>query len=171
MPSGKVHDRITLLTAALSIPAWYLAAPSLDVPSYCAGMAAYLFSGFYLSDDLDTRSVALRRWGPMGWLWYPYQRLVPHRSWISHGVGIGPILRVVYFAAAAWALMRAALWLIDVWIVPMDRGVLLARAAFWLARLVCLHPAWAQWMLGGLVLGGAMHSFADALWSAAKRAL
>jgi uncharacterized metal-binding protein len=169
MPSGKTHDKLTVVTAVLSLPIWYLAAPAQDLSSYAAGLAGYVVSGFYLSGDLDTRSAPLRRWGPFQFIWYPYQRLVPHRSWLSHGIGIGPIVRTFYLAAAVWVLARALLYLIDEWIVPVDRNAVLARFAIGLATLVWRHPIWAEWALAGLILGGVTHTIADAVVSGFKK--
>ncbi len=169
MPSGRAHDQITIVTAALSLPVWWMVSPVQDAWAYCAGVAAYIFSGFYLSSDLDTKSVAIKRWGVFKFLWYPYQRLVPHRSWVSHGIGVGPIVRAVYFAAALWLFARCALWLIDEWIIPVNRDSLILAVAVDLAKVVFLHRRWAEWALGGLVLGGLAHTMADAIVSGFKR--
>ena len=91
---------------------------------YCGvhdGLAAYLFSGFWLSDDLDTHSLAYKRWGWLRWLWWPYQKAVPHRSWISHGIGFGPIFRVAYFLVMLWAVLRGGLWLLDKPVSPWTK--------------------------------------------------
>ena len=170
MPSGKIHDRLTVVTAVLSAPVWVLASPSLDAASYAAGLAGYLISGFYLSGDLDTKSAPLKRWGPLKFIWWPYQKLVPHRSWISHGIGVGPILRTVYFAAVIWVLARSLLYLVDQWLIPLDRDAVIAHGAIALATFVWRHPAWSEWALGGLVLGGVTHTIADAVTSAIKKA-
>src|ERR1700709_901538 len=97
MPSGKVHDKITVVTAALAVPVWWFAAPAKDYVSLIVALGSYIFSGFWLSDDLDTNSVSYKRWGAFRWLWWPYQKLVPHRSWGSPGLGVGPLNRVLYF--------------------------------------------------------------------------
>ena len=112
MPSGKTHDKLTVITALAAVPVWWLEAPARDWVGLTVGLTAYLFSGFWLSDDLDTRSLAYKRWGAFRFLWWPYQKLVPHRSWVSHGIGFGPIFRVAYFLVMLWALMRAVLWLL-----------------------------------------------------------
>ncbi len=110
MPSGKVHDKLTVVTAAASVPVWWLEDPTHSVAGFVIGLTAYLFSGFWLSDDLDTNSLAYKRWGAFRWLWWPYQKLVPHRSWVSHGIGFGPLFRVAYFLVMLWAVMRVVLW-------------------------------------------------------------
>ena len=59
--------------------------------------ASCLAGGLWLSPDLDTRSNALRRWGPLGFIWWPYRLLIPHRSLWSHGpvLGMGARLGVL----------------------------------------------------------------------------
>ena len=112
MPSGKVHDKLTVLTALAAVPVWWWESSDKDWVGLTVGLVAYLFSGFWLSDDLDTHSIAYKRWGAFRFLWWPYQKLVPHRSWVSHSIGFGPIFRVAYFLVMLWALIRVVLWLL-----------------------------------------------------------
>ena len=169
MPSGKVHDKLTVVTAAAAVPSWWFLSPVHDAVGLVIGMAAYLFSGFWLSDDLDTNSIAYKRWGGLRFLWWPYQKMVPHRSWVSHGIGFGPIFRVAYFLVMLWALMRCVLWGLITAGVPVDRDAVLG--GFWglTTDWTQLHPSWAMSALLGLVLGGVTHSVADAVVSWAKR--
>lgn len=94
MPSGRVHDRVTValspltgLGAGIWGQRWELATLAI---------VGVLVSGFFLSPDLDILSKPYQRWGWLRWLWWPYQRLIPHRSWLSHGPIIGTVLRVAY---------------------------------------------------------------------------
>jgi len=50
-----------------------------------------------LSPDLDLKSRPWKRWGVLRVLWLPYQR-IPHRHWLSHGVLVGSVGRVLYTA-------------------------------------------------------------------------
>ena len=34
--------------------------------------------GLHISPDLDTHSIAIKRWGILQRLWWPYQKLIPH---------------------------------------------------------------------------------------------
>ena len=93
MASGKQHDNATCF--------WCL--PFCLFLSLIAGLAngligglAFAIGGLWLSPDLDTRSKALKRWGPFKGLWWPYRKLIPHRSLFSHGPLIGTGLRLVY---------------------------------------------------------------------------
>lgn len=140
-----------------------------DIAGFTIGLAAYLFSGFWLSDDLDTYSLSYKRWGWLRWLWWPYQKAVPHRSWISHGIGFGPIFRVAYFLVMLWAVLRGGLWLLERAGVPVDRDAVLGGFWGFTTDWTHAHPSWAMCALVGLVLGGMAHSLADAVVSWAKR--
>ena len=170
MPSGKTHDKLTVLTALAAVPVWWFEAPARDWVGLTVGLTAYLFSGFWLSDDLDTHSIAYKRWGAFRFLWWPYQKLVPHRSWVSHGIGFGPIFRVAYFLVMVWALMRLVLWLLIMAGIPVNRDAVLGGFWGFTTDWTSAHPSWAVCALIGLVLGGVTHSVADAVVSWAKRA-
>jgi uncharacterized metal-binding protein len=63
MPSGKVHDAITL---GLAVPAFgvsYLVSNSLFASLICG--SAFLFGGLMFGPDLDTVSRPYSRWGPL----------------------------------------------------------------------------------------------------------
>ena len=64
---------------------------------------AFLIGGLWLSPDLDTRSNALRRWGQLAFLWWPYRRLIRHRSIWSHGPLIGTAVRLLYLVG--WLIL------------------------------------------------------------------
>ena len=169
MPSGKTHDKITVVTAVASVPLWWWESSVRDIAGFAIGLAAYLFSGFWLSDDLDTNSIAYKRWGLLRWLWWPYQKAVPHRSWVSHGIGFGPIFRVAYFLVMIWAVMRGVLWLLIRAGVPVNPDTVLGGFWGFTTDWTQAHPSWAMCALIGLVLGGLAHSVADAVVSWAKR--
>lgn len=169
VPSGKTHDKITVVTAIAAVPVWWWVSTTKDWAGLAVGLTAYFFSGFWLSGDLDTHSIAYKRWGALRWLWWPYQKLVPHRSWVSHGIGFGPIFRVAYFLVMLWATMRGVLWALTEAHIPVNRDVVLG--SFWglTTDWTAAHPSWAMCALIGLVLGGVAHSVADAVVSWAKR--
>lgn len=169
MPSGKVHDALTVITAAAAVPVWYLHSPDRSPLPIITVLGAYVFSGFYFSEDLDTRSAAYRRWGPLRFLWWPYQKLVPHRSWVSHGLGVGPLLRVAYFLAMLWLTAKGIFYLLSRCGVAVNGDALLLhiwqRGWAWTLG----HPTWALWAALGLVLGGVTHSLADMIVSWFRR--
>jgi len=172
VPNGKTHDRLTVVTAAAAVPCWWLLVPAhdpQDAAALAAALGAYVFSGFWLSDDLDTNSVSYKRWGPLRGLWWPYQKLVPHRSWVSHGLGVGPLIRVAYFLLMLWLLVRSGAWLLIKAGIPIDRQALLLGAWQHTWSWSAAHPSWALWAVVGLILGGVTHSVADTVVSGAKR--
>ena len=93
MASGRSHDRATGL---LALPFGLLWWPLLGAMGTVVAAAAFLIGGLWLSPDLDTRSNATRRWGPLRLLWWPYRRWLPHRSIFSHSPVLGTAGRLFY---------------------------------------------------------------------------
>lgn len=90
--SGKEHDIATVALAALGGYALFQVEPGMGA----AFFAACLVGGLYLSPDLDLpHSNPTRRWGPLRFLWAPYQALHPHRG-RSHSYVYGPLSRLLY---------------------------------------------------------------------------
>lgn len=109
MAQGTVHDRWTIITSVSIMlgAVWYEKIPSLCktvsiIEALILLACANLFSGFYLSPDLDCVQQKCRSWWrwrklKLGWWWSLYGKLIPHhRHWLSHGVLIGSILRVLW---------------------------------------------------------------------------
>jgi uncharacterized metal-binding protein len=101
MASGRDHDRITWL---LSLPFAALWWPGLGLAGVAAAGLGFLLGGLWLSPDLDTRSNPTRRWGPLRVLWWPYRRLLPHRSPLSHSPLLGSAGRLAYLAIVSLLL-------------------------------------------------------------------
>ena len=105
MARGHDHDQATLLASA---PFGLALAPLLGFQAGLIGTVAFVFGGLWLSPDLDTRSKPLHRWGPLRWIWWPYRRLLPHRSLFSHGPLIGMALRLLWLLGCSWMLWELA---------------------------------------------------------------
>ncbi len=104
MASGKNHDRAITVTTPVML-ATAIASGHAEVGLIAT--ASYYLAGMYLSPDLDLVSRPFKRWGFLRWLWLPYQRLIPrHRHWLSHGLVIGSLVRLLYLAA-----LVSPLWL------------------------------------------------------------
>jgi uncharacterized metal-binding protein len=161
MPSGKVHDQLTLASAALTLPLWIVAVPNHDPALYLTGTAAYLFSGFLLSDDLDTNSLCYKRWGVLKFLWWPYRTFVPHRSWLSHGLVIGPLFRVAYFVAALSTTVKCFVLISNKYILVVDRTGILRHTKLSMTEWIFHNPAFVIVIVIGLIFGGFTHSVAD----------
>lgn len=163
MPDGKTHDRLTILGAALAVPAWLIFSPPAFRPDYAAAATlavATLFSGLMLSPDLDLDSSIYRRWGVLRFVWLPYQKAMPHRSFLSHSYIIAPLIRVAYFLLVCYLLFRAGSWLIH-FVTPVDRNRITDGAYAALVEFPARYPAhfWAATI--GTLLGTALHVGAD----------
>ncbi len=169
MPSGRTHDFITIVTgAAGSTAAFNAGLPDFGPTNAVVLLGSYLASGLLFSPDLDLRSAPYRRWRKLRWMWIPYQRMVPHRSWISHSLIIGSLLRILYFALVLSLLTLGVLTLINL-LVPIDPSGTMLKIAVSIAAWIQIHPATIAYALAGFVLGGAAHVIADSVVSAFKR--
>lgn len=105
MASGKNHDRAIYFCSpvVLALGSYYW---GLELGLIAA--SAHVLGGLFLSPDLDLVSRPYKRWGLLRFIWIPYQRLIPrHRHWLSHGVIVGSIVRLLYLSA--WV---SPLWLV-----------------------------------------------------------
>lgn len=171
MPSGRTHDFITIVTGAAGAPAALNSGlPDLGPTNAMVLLGAYVASGLLFSPDLDLRSVSYRRWRKMRWIWIPYQRMVPHRSWISHSLLFGPVLRVIYFAGVMGLLSLIALGLLNL-LVPIDPTGSIVQITTGISEWAQFHPSVIGYAVLGFVLGGAAHTITDAVWSFIKRHL
>ncbi len=137
MASGRSHDQAT---RRLALPFGLLWAPWLGLVGVAVAAGAFLVGGLWLSPDLDTRSRATNRWGPLAWLWWPYRRGLSHRSLFSHSPVIGTAGRLIYLALALLlaALVAQGLSALAAGSPPLRSGDLVAGAQagrYWLASL------------------------------------
>src|SRR4051794_34109865 len=169
VPSGRTHDLITLVTGAAAAPILLSSSlPDMSPPNATVFLTAYLASGLLFSPDLDLRSAPYRRWRKLRWIWLPYQKLVPHRSPLSHSLLLGPLLRILYFAAVLALLTLIALGLINLF-VPIDPTGLLPQLTNPISTWIAAHPAAIAYALAGFLLGAASHTLADTVVTFAKR--
>jgi len=156
MPSGRVHDRITGTLSPLAAVGVGLWGQRWELATLAA--LGVLVSGFFLSPDLDVRSRPYRRWGWLAGVWWPYQKLIPHRSWLSHGPLIGTALRLGYLAAWVGLLGWGLDWVgqkMGWWQWPWQQG------------LAWLQYSWQEdpqaWIVGliSLEVGAMGHYLSD----------
>jgi uncharacterized metal-binding protein len=108
MASGKNHDRSILFTS----PIVGIIGVSYSLELGIIAASAHLLGGLYLSPDLDLISRPYKRWGLLRWLWIPYQKLIPrHRHWLSHGVIVGSLVRLLYLSA----------WVSPLWFIGLSQ--------------------------------------------------
>ncbi|MFN6353483.1 MAG: DUF2227 family putative metal-binding protein [Cyanobacteriota bacterium] len=154
MAMGRAHDRATTL---LALPFGLLWGPGLGPAGIAVASLSFVLGGLWLSPDLDTPSRALARWGPLKPLWWPYRRLLRHRSLLSHSPLIGTGGRLAYLLAAL-ALLRlvaeAGPW----------GSIPLPPLGAWPALVMGLwqaHPTWVLCALTGLEASSWLHLLQD----------
>jgi len=164
MPDGRTHDSLTLVTASFMTPISLGLIFESNPGQAALFLGSYLLSGLLFSDDLDISSIEYKRWRLLRFIWLPYQKLVPHRSWLSHGLIVGPALRILYLAAiftfSLWALLTALSRLL-----PLDAGGALGSLLGAIGQSFIDHPDWWAVAFAGFVLGGVTHSVADWFWT------
>ena len=146
MATGRRHDQfIWILSLPLGITVGLVLGPqaALITTSSC------LAGGLWLSPDLDTHSNALRRWGPLGFLWWPYRLLIPHRSLWSHGPVLGTTARLGVLLT--WCLI------ITMAVPALSPAMLLAT----LQQLMHQHPREVIALLTGLEGSAWIHLILD----------
>ncbi len=104
MASGKNHDRSILFASpiVLSVGGYYW---GLEIGIIVG--ASHFIGGWYLSPDLDLKSLPWKRWGLLKFIWIPYQKFIPHRSPLSHAPVLGSAIRLLYLGALVsplWAI-------------------------------------------------------------------
>ena len=125
LATGRRHDQSIWV---LSLPLGIAVGLVLGWAAALIAAASCLAGGLWLSPDLDTRSNALRRWGALGFLWWPYRLLIPHRSLWSHGPLLGTTARLGVLLT--WGL-------IVILVVPALSPAMLLTA---IQRLIQQHP-------------------------------
>jgi uncharacterized metal-binding protein len=105
MPMGTTHRR---LNTAISVP---LAAGALwlkwDSGYIVSLLAGFHFATYFMNPDLDLNSLGYKSWGWLRFIWWPYQKMLAHRCFLSHFPVISTILRIIYLL---WTSVRAAAW-------------------------------------------------------------
>ncbi len=96
MASGVDHDNATKVWC---VPFGLILGILMGIQCGFIGCIAFTIGGLWLSPDLDTRSKALVRWGLLKGIWWPYRKLIPHRSLFSHGPLLGTALRISYLTS------------------------------------------------------------------------
>jgi uncharacterized metal-binding protein len=100
MSCSSTHDKITYILAPLIlVGAWWF------IGYYALIIAlAFLFSGLMFNGDLDLQSQVYNRWLLFRWIWLPYRRF-GHRSFWTHGIIIGTLIRLLWIVIPVTALL------------------------------------------------------------------
>jgi uncharacterized metal-binding protein len=162
MPGNRVHDAI----GSFAAPAIALAALQLshgDVAVAVAAGVGELIGTLWLSPDLDLTSATIdQRWGGrLGRLvWAPYDKLIPHRSIISHGFGIGILLRLLYIGAFVFAIAKVLELIGVVVVMDISKGVV---------QWMVTNSRISVSLLVGMILSETIHTVTDYLSTGFKR--
>lgn len=95
MCMGITHRTINTLVSvptagALLVQAHWL---PLQVITFLGG---YTFATFLVNPDLDLDSIGYESWGLLRFIWWPYQKALAHRCFLSHFPVISTIFRIIY---------------------------------------------------------------------------
>ena len=165
MPSGRTHDRITLWMLPFIVGLCYLITYNGELTLLFSG--GFFFSGLMFGPDLDIYSIQFKRWGIFRYLWLPYQKLLHHRSFFSHGLIIGTMIRVIYLSL--W-LFVFGIFIIA--ILQLIFGFDWNWQTFMFEQSDVIFKKYQTetiLLLLGLELGAMSHSFSDVLGSAIKK--
>lgn len=167
MPSGKVHTSITLALTSIE----FLLLPFYPDPNNYF-LAIGTFSGIFITPDHDidagniSFSLVRERLGDLPSLvwrtfWFPYAKMVSHRSVLSHGPVIGTVLRIVYLflILSLLLVMFLAFFFFTGAVAAKDTGSIFALY-FEYARWVFIGPEFYYWFIG-LSIADIAHFLAD----------
>ena len=167
MPSGVVHDRITIWLLPWVVGLTYCLTRSAELTLILS--CGYLFSGMMFGPDLDIRSIQYKRWGVIRGIWLPYRKFLRHRSVLSHGFILGTCVRLAYLGAVI-----AAFGIVGVAIAQLCFGFAwnwqdFAREQF--EVLLHKYPQETSALFIGLEIGAMSHSISDWIGSRHQKRL
>jgi len=164
MPSGQIHDRITLWSLPLVTAVTRIMTRNGDLTLIVSG--GFFFSGLMFSPDLDLYSRPFKRWGWLRWIWLPYQKVMRHRSIFSHGFILGTTIRILYLGS--WIIALAGVGFVILYLfqaVPWTGEELKQQIT---RSLLDYQAHWIALFIG-LELGAIIHSISDWTSSTYKR--
>jgi len=167
MPSGVVHDRITIWLLPWIVGITYCLTRSAEMTLIVA--SGYLFSGMMFGPDLDIHSLQYKRWGIIRSIWLPYRRLLHHRSVFSHGFIIGTCVRLLYLLSIFGTLSILAVAIAQLLFGFAWNWQDFVRAK--LDLLVWKYPQETWGLFIGLEIGAMSHSLSDGFNSYRQRRL
>lgn len=104
MCTGKKHDLITIVLLPIIMLMVYELTYNFNIVIIFT--VSYLFSSFMFNGDLDIISRPYQRWLFLKWIWYPYRKIIPHRSIWSHGIIIGTLIRLIYIMPILYIIFK-----------------------------------------------------------------
>jgi uncharacterized metal-binding protein len=122
-------------------------------------VGSHLICSYWLSPDLDLDSAIDDRWGPLRFIWLPYQKAVPHRHWFSHS-GFSALFRLLYLGV----IIGAVVFLVGLLIEGAP-----GRVADWMIGFIQERPVVVALILLGAVISDVIHTLSDLLSTWLKR--
>lgn len=168
MASGKVHDLLAISsTIGSSYLLWYYEITN-DLNCILIFALASIFGGLMFGPDLDTKSIEYKRWGPLKFIWLPYQAF-GHRSrkTQSHDALFGPLVRIIYFF---FAMLCLAIFIAGLFSI-FDYKLSLSFLVSFLVFILKLPTAYQISFLVGLWFGNIIHYITDWIWELVPRFL
>ncbi len=144
MPNGRTHDAISLITIPIVIISSYFIIEDLILIFIVS--LSYIFASFMFNGDLDTNSKPFNRWYILKMFWIPYQLMFYHRSYFTHGIVIGTMIRIIY------VLIIPLLILISIDIKNLMIFINVISHEYFLYSLI------------GLEIGSTIHTISDKLF-------
>lgn len=149
MPAGRTHDKITFVGSVV-VGAVGCASYGLTIGMIVT--TAFLFSGLMFNGDLDhdAEATCYSRWWALKYLFWPYMKIMPHRSIWSHGPVIGTAVRLLYVGiyvaiVLAYPIYRDMIAVDDLvlWVTTYKTELIAAAAGL---ELGSLSHTLADWM-------------------------
>jgi len=94
MPNYQTHDRIAYITTPVIAAATYIGSDNATVAGVVA--ISFLIANHWLSPDLDIDSIMNHRWGWLYIIWFPYKKVLHHRSVWTHSGPLSATIRLLY---------------------------------------------------------------------------
>jgi uncharacterized metal-binding protein len=161
MPNARTHDLITLVTAAGANVAYFTCIPHPETTLAVLFTASYIFAGYACAGDLDLNSTEYKRWGRLRFVWWPYQKLIPHRSPLSHGLVVGGLFRIFYLLCMLLFLSWGGAFLYSLYMKTVNPTAFTRQNVLTLDAFVRAHPYQVMAGLSGFILAGTVHSISD----------
>lgn len=164
MAKGKTHDTINIFALFLLILP-LLSSIVKDLILLSVFTISYIFGTLFLSPDLDLKNtLPYKRWGKFSFIWLIYSKIIPHRSWLSHGFLIGTIFRILWLIVNIFLIGFIFVWLLHLTI--MGDAVTAYLKTWNEIKWFCIdNKNIIIFSFTGVMLSSLLHEMVDSLWS------
>jgi uncharacterized metal-binding protein len=146
MPNGRTHDKISLITTPIiGTTCFYIS--NYDIKTTMIILISHMFASFMFNGDLDMNSKPYNRWWLFKMIWIPYQIMFHHRSYFTHGIIIGTIIRIIYVGIIPLIIFVCYKWDITI-----------------LFNMIKSNITIIIYIFVGLELGNSVHTLSDKIF-------